>query len=73
MAVTSSTEPYFIIGQDILGGRSSLLRSLNNSDFCCILVVDNATGNIGTIHYIKNVEHTLLPVVKAAATEPKGV
>ena len=35
---------------------------MTNSDLCCILVVDNKTGGMGIIHYIKNVEHTMLPV-----------
>ena len=79
MAVVNTPKPYFILGQDILGGTNSLLCSLKYSDFCCILIVDNVTGNIGTIHYLKKIEHTLLPVaplfskVAAAKTEPEGV
>ena len=78
VVVVDTSEPYFIIGQDILGGSNSLLWSLNNSSFCCILVVDNVTGNVGTIYYVKNIEHTLLPIIPplssldAAKTEPVG-
>ena len=57
-AVVDTLEPYFIVGQDILGGTTSLLHSLNSSDFCCILIANNTTGNISTIHYMKSIEHT---------------
>ena len=79
IAVVDIPEPYQIVVPDILGGTNSLLYSLNNSDFCCILIVDNVTGNIGSIHYMKNIEHTLLLVVPplskivAAKTEPEGI
>ena len=79
MAVVDILEPYFIEGQDILGGANSLLCLLNNRDFYCILIVENVTRNIGTIHYMKKIEHTLLLVVlqlsqvAAAKTELEGV
>ena len=79
VAVVDIPEPYFIVGQDMLGGTNSLLHLFTYSDFCCILVVDNATGNTGTIYYKKNIEHTFLLVVpmlskvSAAKTEPEGV
>ena len=73
MAVVDTPEPYFIVGQDILGGADLLLHSLNNSNFCYTLTMDNMTGNIVNIHYIKNIEHTLLlvvlPLSKVTATK----
>ena len=79
MAIFDIPETYFIVGQDILGHVNSLLCSLSKSDSCCILVVDNATRNISNICYVKNIDHTLLPVVLPlskvanAKTGPEGV
>lgn len=52
-----------LIGNDIMGGRSSLLTVLSmNSDYAFYTVVDNKTNEIGLVHYLKNSEVTGLPV-----------
>ena len=79
MAIVDTLEPYFIVGKDILGGTNSLLCSLTNSNFFCILVVNNIMGNNSMIYYVKNIEHTLLPVLPILSevvytkTKPEGV
>ena len=60
--VVETNDPYFIIGQDVLGGAKCRLRTIGyNTDYSILTVVDTVTGKIGNLHYLKNVEITGFP------------
>jgi len=62
VGVIKNAIPYFIIGQDVIGGDRSCLRTVGlNSDYSMLTVVDIATGHTGTLHYVKNVHAVGLP------------
>ena len=61
--VDNDVDHVMLIGNDIMGGRSSLLTVLAmNSDYAFYTVVDNKNNEIGLVHYLKNSEITGLPV-----------
>ena len=60
--MVENTEPMLLLGNDILGGTRSKLKTVSlNTDYAYYTVVDEATGSIANIHYLKNVEITSLP------------
>lgn len=74
-AVVQNTDPMILIGQDVLGGSRSKLKTVAlNTDYSFYTVVDEATGSIGNLHYIKNVEVPELPppMNRHSATEAPG-
>lgn len=53
----------------MFGGKNSKLKLVNyNCDYCFMTVVDEATGRIANLHYVKNSEVTNLPVQNNVAT-----
>ena len=48
---------------------------MSNSNFSCIVAVDDKTSNVGEIHYLKNIESTQLQALQlnAAETYPAGI
>ena len=61
-AVVENSEPMLLLGQDVLGGARSKLRTVAlNTDYAYYTVVDESTGSIANIHYLKNVEISALP------------
>ena len=69
MAVVANTDPFMIIGRDVLGGDGSKLRTLSyNTDYCVITVLDEVTQEVGNIHYVSNIEMIGLPVTQKHAT-----
>ncbi len=61
-AVVENSDPLMLIGQDVLGGSRSKLKTVGlNTDYNYYTLVDEATGSIDNLHYLKNVEVTALP------------
>jgi hypothetical protein len=73
--VNNDSDYVMLIGNDIMGGRSSLLTVLSmNSSYAFYTVVDNKTNEIGLVHYLKNSEITGFPMANRLKEEPdKGV
>ncbi len=61
-AVAKNDDPFIILGQDVLGGKHSKLKTIShNADYSVITVVDEAKGEIANLHYMKNSETGRLP------------
>lgn len=61
-AVAKNEDPFIILGQDVLGGKHSKLRTIShNADYSVITVVDDDQGEIANLHYLKNAETGKLP------------
>lgn len=70
-----NADPIMLIGNDIMGGRRSLLNIVStNGSYSFYTVVDNETNDIGLIHYLKNSEVTSFPVANhVEEQQEKGV
>ena len=61
-AVVKNDDVFILLGQNVLGGNKSQLQTLLwNTQFSVIVVAQESTGLVETIHYIKNTETTSLP------------
>jgi hypothetical protein len=61
--VDNDADYVMLIGNDIMGGKNSLMTIVTmNSNYAFYTVVNNQTNEIGLIHYLKNSEVTSFPI-----------
>ena len=62
VAVIPNNEPFFLIGNDCIGGAYSQLTKLGGSDVHCYMVVQDSKGTQDIIQFLRNRERNEIPV-----------
>ena len=62
VSVLPNNAPFFLIGNDLLGGARAKLTLLNSSDVHCYMVACDDKGTMDIIPFLRNHERNEIPV-----------